>query len=53
VSFRSKDEVDVSAIAGLFGGGGHRRAAGLRSELSLSELKKRIVEAVEKSIYSK
>jgi bifunctional oligoribonuclease and PAP phosphatase NrnA len=53
VSFRSKDEVDVSAIAGLFGGGGHRRAAGLRSELSLSELKKRIVEAVENSIYSK
>ncbi|MBI5571028.1 MAG: bifunctional oligoribonuclease/PAP phosphatase NrnA [Desulfomonile tiedjei] len=53
VSFRSKDEVDVSAIAGLFGGGGHRRAAGLRSELPLSELKKRIVDAVEKSIYAK
>ena len=53
VSFRSKDELDVSAIAGLFGGGGHRRAAGLRSELPLLELKKSIIEAVSDALYSK
>ena len=28
VSLRSKREVDVSVIAGYFGGGGHVRAAG-------------------------
>lgn len=29
VSLRSKDRVDVSRIAGYFGGGGHKKAAGL------------------------
>ena len=39
VSLRaSDDEVDVSAIARAFGGGGHRRAAGFSSELSTGEL---------------
>ncbi|HXR14077.1 MAG TPA: bifunctional oligoribonuclease/PAP phosphatase NrnA [Solirubrobacteraceae bacterium] len=39
VSLRaSDDEVDVSAIARSFGGGGHRRAAGFSSELSTAEL---------------
>jgi phosphoesterase RecJ-like protein len=39
VSLRaSDDEVDVSAIARSFGGGGHRRAAGFSSELALAEL---------------
>jgi bifunctional oligoribonuclease and PAP phosphatase NrnA len=39
VSLRaSDDEVDVSAIARTFGGGGHRRAAGFSSELSTAEL---------------
>ena len=39
VSLRaSDDEVDVSAIARAFGGGGHRRAAGFSSELSTAEL---------------
>ncbi|HEY1778076.1 MAG TPA: DHH family phosphoesterase [Solirubrobacteraceae bacterium] len=39
VSLRaSDDEVDVSAIARTFGGGGHRRAAGFSSELSTTEL---------------
>ena len=32
------DEMDVSAIARVFGGGGHRRAAGFSSELATSEL---------------
>ena len=39
VSLRATDdEVDVSAIARGFGGGGHRRAAGFSSDLSIAEL---------------
>jgi phosphoesterase RecJ-like protein len=39
VSLRaSDDDVDVSAIARAFGGGGHRRAAGFTSDLPASEL---------------
>ena len=39
VSLRATDdEVDVSAIAREFGGGGHRRAAGFRSDLGDAEL---------------
>jgi bifunctional oligoribonuclease and PAP phosphatase NrnA len=50
VSFRSKDEVDVSAIAAKFGGGGHRRAAGLRSDLPLSRLREEIIHAIEQAL---
>jgi phosphoesterase RecJ-like protein len=39
VSLRSVDDtVDVSAIARAQGGGGHRRAAGFSTELSLGEI---------------
>ena len=39
ISLRSsKDEVDVSAIARLQGGGGHRQAAGFSSERSIEEI---------------
>jgi phosphoesterase RecJ-like protein len=39
ISLRSsKDEVDVSAIARLQGGGGHRQAAGFSSEQSIEEI---------------
>jgi bifunctional oligoribonuclease and PAP phosphatase NrnA len=39
VSLRaSVDEVDVSAIARLFGGGGHRQAAGFSSDASIDEI---------------
>ena len=34
----SIDELDVSAIARLFGGGGHRQAAGFSSEASVEEI---------------
>jgi bifunctional oligoribonuclease and PAP phosphatase NrnA len=50
VSFRSKDEVDVAAVAGKFGGGGHRRAAGLRSSIPLPQLTKEIVQAIEQAL---
>ena len=43
VSLRaSVDELDVSAIARLFGGGGHRQAAGFSSEASVDEIIERI-----------
>ncbi len=36
--FRSKDKVDVSAIAASFGGGGHKNAAGMSVEGKLNTL---------------
>jgi phosphoesterase RecJ-like protein len=39
VSLRASiDELDVSAIARVFGGGGHRQAAGFSSEASIDEI---------------
>jgi phosphoesterase RecJ-like protein len=46
ISMRSStDRVDVSAIARLSGGGGHRQAAGFSSELSIDEITDFIVSA--------
>jgi len=45
VSLRSRDHVDVAQLAGQFGGGGHRRAAGLRSDLPIDELKEQLTAA--------
>ena len=47
VSLRSSvDEVDVSAIARKSGGGGHRKAAGFSSDLSVEEITEFIVREV-------
>jgi phosphoesterase RecJ-like protein len=44
VSLRSSvDELDVSAVARTFGGGGHRQAAGFGTDLSIDEITTRIV----------
>ena len=46
VSLRaSVDELDVSAIARAFGGGGHRQAAGFGTDLAIDEITARIVAA--------
>lgn len=50
VSLRSKNYVDVSQIAKEFGGGGHIRAAGCTVYDSVENTKKRVLEAVSKSI---
>jgi bifunctional oligoribonuclease and PAP phosphatase NrnA len=50
VSFRSKDSLDVSLIAKSLGGGGHRHAAGLKSTIPLSELKQKIIRAIEHAL---
>lgn len=50
-SLRSKDSIDVSAIAAVFGGGGHRHAAGLRCSLPIKELRDQLIMEIQKSLY--
>jgi len=50
VSFRSANEINVSDIAGVFGGGGHRKAAGARLEGNLEEVRRNVVEACERAL---
>lgn len=44
-SLRSRGGVDVARLAGLFGGGGHARAAGLKSDDDLPTLRTRLLAA--------
>lgn len=46
-SLRAKEDIDVSRIAALFGGGGHRRAAGCIIEGDLEGVKDRMIKAIE------
>ena len=46
VSFRSKFSLDVAALSGAFGGGGHVHAAGCTLEGSLCEAEKRMTTAL-------
>jgi len=51
ISLRSKsDLVDVSVIAGVFGGGGHFRAAGIRYEGTIQEARQAVLEEVSKTV---
>lgn len=43
-SMRSKRDADVNAIANIFGGGGHIKAAGFTSELPTEEILKKVLE---------
>jgi phosphoesterase RecJ-like protein len=43
VSLRSDGSVDVAAIAGAFGGGGHSSAAGFQVEMTMAKLKSEII----------
>lgn len=49
LSFRSKRHLDVCEVAGAFGGGGHKKAAGASSDLPAGELFRQI----EKEIISR
>lgn len=44
VSLRSDGSVDVAAIAAIFGGGGHRSAAGFSIESTLTDIKEQILQ---------
>ncbi len=46
VSLRSKRDIDVAAVAASFGGGGHKRAAGVRVPGTLEEVKTQITRAM-------
>ncbi len=48
VSIRSKDRIDVSRMAEMFGGGGHKNAAGCEIKGSLSEVREKIIWAFSK-----
>jgi len=50
VSFRSKGKIDVSKIARLFGGGGHRNAAGCAIQGNVEEVKQRILNAISQEV---
>lgn len=49
-SLRSKDKIDVCAVAKKFGGGGHIRAAGCTLNCSLEQAKQQILQEIEKQI---
>ncbi|MDD4802975.1 MAG: DHH family phosphoesterase [Syntrophomonas sp.] len=47
VGFRSKGDVDVAALASIFGGGGHRRAAGAKQDGNMEQAEKQVILTVE------
>lgn len=50
VSMRSNEYLDVSLIATKYGGGGHMKAAGLSSDMSLDLLKQTLLAEIEKQL---
>lgn len=46
VSIRSRDQLDAAELAARFGGGGHRRAAGMELALPLKEAEARVLAEV-------
>ncbi len=47
IGFRSKGDFDVSALAAIFGGGGHRRAAGAKQLGSMAEVERHVINTTE------
>lgn len=50
VSLRSKQYVDVARIAGRYGGGGHRRAAGCVISAPLDTVKRRLLSSIQEAM---
>jgi bifunctional oligoribonuclease and PAP phosphatase NrnA len=50
VSMRSKDDIDVGAVAKMFGGGGHKNAAGCTVTGGIDVLQKLFIEKIEQAI---
>lgn len=50
ISFRSDGSVDVNDIAGRFGGGGHRNAAGARLRGELAVVRESVLSALEQAV---
>lgn len=50
VSLRSNKYFDVSKIAAMFGGGGHKRASGISFHISFGEIIEKLLKAIENEI---
>jgi len=50
MSLRSDGTVDVNQVAGLFGGGGHKNAAGARVHGELSRVRGDVLEALDRAV---
>jgi phosphoesterase RecJ-like protein len=50
VSFRSRERIDVDAIAKQFGGGGHRLASGATLQTTLADAEARVLAAVQAAL---
>ncbi len=50
MSLRSDGTVDVNQVAGLFGGGGHKNAAGARVRGDLSQVRGDVLEALDRAV---
>jgi phosphoesterase RecJ-like protein len=50
VSLRSKGNIDIGAVAKEFGGGGHKNAAGCTISGPIDDLKRQLVEKMERAI---
>jgi len=50
VSLRSRGRIDVSKIARIFGGGGHRNAAGCMIRGTLEEVRQKILKAISREL---
>lgn len=49
-SLRARADVDVQAIAALFGGGGHKKAAGATLQLSLADAQRSLEHAIQQAL---
>ena len=49
-SLRARGDVDVQAIAGRFGGGGHKKAAGATIQLGLPDAERALEEAIQQAL---
>ena len=47
---RARGDVDVQAIAGRFGGGGHKKAAGATIQLGLPDAERALEEAIQQAL---
>lgn len=49
-SLRARGDVDVQAIAGQFGGGGHKKAAGATMQMSLADAERGLEQAIQQAL---
>ena len=50
ISLRAKHDVDVRAVAEVFGGGGHRKAAGARMAGTLAQAKTQLIHEIQRHL---